>query len=117
MKKATIIFVSLLAIALTAGLVLTGCPQPAAGGGGGGGNVDITGTWVNTDADLMGTFVFDGSGTYTYTSTANTSLNNSGTYSVSGNTVTIKPTGASSQSGTVSGNTMTTPNNRKYTKQ
>jgi len=56
MKKATIILVSLLAIALTAGLVLTGCPQPAASGGGGGGDTYKGGAFFITVSNFNSTF-------------------------------------------------------------
>ena len=99
MKK-NIVVVAVLLIAVLFACV--GC-QPEA---------KLKGTFVNADGDSM---YFDGDGTVTMTA-AEFPISISGTYTVSGSTVTIIVMGTAATA-TWSGNTITDPNGVVWTKK
>ena len=103
MRK-TILLVMLAAL-LTAGLVFTSCDDD------GGGDLVLTGTTWIYEADFFGEIVemarieFLTANSYTAIYMKGIPIN--GTYTISGNTVTMTPIAGDQMVGTVSGNSMT----------
>jgi hypothetical protein len=96
-------FVSGILVALLAlGLVFVGCDT---GGGGSGGGADIDGTtWVGS-----GGFLYDAILTFNYPNfkIVSNRVNEIGTYTISGTTVTLNKSDGDSLTGSISGNTLT----------
>jgi predicted small secreted protein len=88
-----------LVVLLALKLVLAGCDT----GTGGGSDLDGT-TWVGSGGFLNGaTLTFN----YPNYAIVSTELNETGTYTVSGTTVTLTETGGDTLTGIISGNTLT----------
>jgi len=102
----------IIAIVAVIGFSMAACGDDDGGGGennnnnnpGGGNNVNVVGTWEG-DGYI---FQFSEDYTFIYDKGAGFDAGNSGTYTVSGNTITMKQNGTTYRTGTINGNTMTT---------
>jgi hypothetical protein len=98
MKKHTLFFTGMLAVALAFGLVLVGCEDANSGGGGGGEDTAILGTW-NPDAGntpLKYILKFETGGKLTQTVGTSSSF----TYTANGSTLKVQSASASTWDGT-----------------
>jgi hypothetical protein len=89
---------------LVIGLALVGCDTGGGSGSGGGGDVLDGTTWEGS-----GGFLSDAILTFNYPNfeIVSTDVNETGTYTVAGDTVTLTETGGDVLTGTISGNTLT----------